>query len=316
MRAELAAERDHRAAVHALLTNKGQTPVERLITYAMVFEVASATSRGKTSADDPEARPVSCVAIGETIGLGHQTVSANITRFDQRGQLRKVTSEKLSRTGKTYNEIAVVLPGDSPLENLRAVATWRRPEGTPHVGGNGERCPNCAGTETKKSVETKTVETTTLACADCGHIHTQTRHTRGIPTTTYSYSQAATDIPTALDTAVLAARRPPTLSSVDTPPEPEATPTPPLSTLGEDTGPSAADTTPTWKDPVSVADTPPRREGRVSTVDTPLPVAAWAGTHPCGECGATCYAPAGTVPRCLPCRRARDAGGDVAAGGG
>ncbi len=41
-------------------------------------------------------------------------------------------------------------------------------------------------------------------------------------------------------------------------------------------------------------------------------VAGWAGTHLCGDCGATCYALAGTTPRCLPCQRGRDAGGDVA----
>jgi squalene cyclase len=53
-------------------------------------------------------------------------------------------------------------------------------------------------------------------------------------------------------------------------------------------------------------------------VDTPPapPVAAWDGTHPCRDCGQTCYARAGTIPRCLPCTRGRPADhwGDVAAG--
>ncbi len=257
LRAELAAEREHRAAVHALVTNTSMTPVERLIAYGLIFEVQSAASRGLTSAEDPEARPVSCVAIGETIGLGHNTVSANIGRFDKRDQLRKVTSEKLSRSGKKYNEIAVYLPGDTVVEKLRTAATWQRPEGTPHVGGNGQRCPNCAGTETKKSVETKTMETTTLSCADCGHVHAQTRRTIGTPTTTYSFHDTA-DVPTMLD---LAAMRGEGVSSVDTPPDPAATLAPDLSTVGANADLSPDDTTPTWKDPVSFADTPPPANG-------------------------------------------------------
>jgi hypothetical protein len=297
LQAELAAEREHRAAVHQILANKHQTPVERIIAYALVSEVHFAASRGKAAPTDPEARPVNCTAIGDTYGFAHQTVSANITRFDQRGQLRKVTSEQISRTGKKYPEIAVVLPGDSPLENLRAVATWRRPEGTKGVGGNGKRCSACDSENVRREVR--------IVCDDCGHVS----------------KPLSTPTPVATDdtrgeswSAIMGVA--PTRSTVDTPPEPDATPAPALSTVGGDTDPSAADPNNMWKDPVSVADTPPRREGRVSTVDTPLPVAAWAGTHPCGECGATCYAPAGTVPRCLPCRRVRDAGGDLAAGGG
>ncbi len=294
LRAELAAEREHRAAVHALVTNKDQTPVERLIAYGLIFEVQSAASRGVAAPEDPEARPVNCTAIGKRIGLTTQTVSANIARFDQRGQVRKVVSMKTTRDGKPYPEIAVYLPGETVAEKLRTAATWQRPEGTKGVGGNGKRCPNCAGTETKKSVETKTVETTTLSCADCGHVHAQTRRTIGTPTTTYSYSTAI-DAPAMLDPEVLAARRatPSTLEGVASP---EALPPPDTNTSVD--GPRVISRTPQ-------ADEQP-----------PPPVAAWAGTHPCRDCGETCYAPAGTVPRCIPCQRARDAGGDVAAAGG
>jgi hypothetical protein len=297
LRDELAAEREHRAIVHRLMTTKGMTPVERVIAYGLVFEVASAASQGKRSDADPEAMPVNCTAIAENVGLKHQTVSANITRFAERGQLLKVTSEKRSRTGKKYNEIAVVLPGGSQLENLRAVATWQRPEGTKGVGGNGNRCSACGSASVHREVR--------IVCDDCGHVSKPLR----VPAPVATEETRGESWGAIMGVA-------PTRSTVDTPPEPDATPAPTLSTVGGDTDPSAADTNSMWKDPVSVADTPPCREGRVSTVDTPLAVAAWAGTHPCGECGATCYAPAGTVPRCLPCGRVRDAGGDLAAGGG
>jgi len=310
LRKELAAEREHRNAVHAVITNKGMTPAEKLIAYALVFEVASVASRGDVSAADPEARPVNCTAIGQHIGMGHAAVSANIKRFHERGQLRAVTTPKATSDGKTFPEIAVRLPGETVLENLRIVATWQRPEGTPHVGGAGNRCPKCNSTTTKTAIETKTVETTILSCADCGHVHTQTHRTIGIPKTTYSFHEAA-DVPTMLDLAAMHGAAP--RSTVD---RPEATPAPDLATVG-----ATADTNTTVERPrVDWRPTAPPTAPR-STVDRPpadeqAPVASWTGTHPCRDCGATCYAPAGAVPRCLPCTRGRPAElwGDIAAG--
>jgi Zn ribbon nucleic-acid-binding protein len=290
LRAELAAERDHRAAVHAVITNGGMTPVERVAAYGLMIEGAAAMSQGKTTEADPEARPVNCTAIAENVGLSRQTVSATITRFAERGQLRKATTTKLARTGTPYTEIAVRLPGDTVLENLRTVATWTRPEGTKHVGGNGHRCPQCNSTTTKKAIETKTVETTTLSCADCGHVHTQTRRAVGKPTTTYSFSDDTT--PPMLDLAAMHGQ--PTPSSVDTPPDPDATPAPDLATVGAST------------DTNTTVDRPRVISRRPQTEQAP-PTASWDGTHPCSDCGATCYAPAGAVPRCLPCTRGRPA---------
>ncbi len=312
LRAELAAERDHRNAVHAVITNKGMTPAEKLIAYALVFEVASVASRGEVSAADPETRPVNCTAIGQHIGMGHAAVSANIKRFAARGQLRAVTTPKATTDGKTFPEIAVRLPGETVIENLRTVATWTRPEGTPHVGGAGNRCPSCNSTSIKTAIETKTVETIIRSCADCGHVHTQTRRTIGIPKTTYSFHEA-TDVPTMLDLAAMRGEAP--RSTVD---RPEATPAPDLATLGVN---ADADANPTVERPrVDWRPTAPPTTPR-STVDRPEttpfpPVASWDGTHPCSECGTTCYAPAGAVPRCLPCTRGRpaDSWGDVAAG--
>ncbi len=210
LRAELAAEREHRAAVHRVLANKHQTPTERIIAYALVFEVHSAASRGKAAPDDPEARPVNCTAIGDTYGFGHQTVSANITRLDQRGQLRKVTSKQIARNG---TEIAVVLPGDSPLESLRAIATWQRPEGTKHVGGNGKRCSACGSENTRREVR--------IVCDDCGHVSKPLSAPAPV---------AAEETRGESWGAIMGLA--PTRSTVDTPPEPEATPAPALSTVG------------------------------------------------------------------------------------
>jgi hypothetical protein len=228
LRKELAAEREHRKAVHALITNDGMTPVERVIAYGLIFAVASAASRDEHSDADPEARPVNCSAIAENVGLTPQTVSANIGRFAERGQLRKVTSPKATRDGKTYREIAVKLAGDTVLENIRTAAGWARPEGTPHVGGNGRRCPNCDSAAYKRTERTATVLTTTIVCADCGHLHDV--RTKELPDAkTYVEYGDFTDTPAMLDLAAMRGER--TLSSVDSPRAPEAAPTPDLATV-------------------------------------------------------------------------------------
>lgn len=317
LRAELAAERDHRATVHRLITNSGMTPVERVIAYGVVLEVAAATSQGKTSDADPEARPINCSAIAENVGLKHQTISANITKFAERGQLRKATTAKLARSGKAYNEIAVCLPGNSLADNLRTAANWQRPAGTKSVGGNGNRCPNCASTTTKKTTETKTTETTTLSCADCGHVHTHSRRTIGVPMTIYDFSDDAAA--PMLDLAAM--RGEPTPSTVDRVPQTTATPAPDLAAMpirlfdaNPTPNPSHRDTNTTVDRPRVISGHPPLATGTLSTVDTP-PSASWDGTFPCSECGATVYAKAGTVPRCLPCGRGRPTAISVMAGG-
>ena len=52
----------------------------------------------------------------------------------------------------------------------------------------------------------------------------------------------------------------------------------------------------------------------MSTVDTRLPVAAWAGTHACTDCGATCYAPAGVTFSAPATKAAGLVIGDIPAG--
>ena len=270
LRKELAAEREHRKAVHALITNDGMTPVERVIAYGLIFAVASAASRDEHSDADPEARPVNCSAIAENVGLKPQTVSANISRFAERGQLRKVTSPKATRDGKTYREIAVHLPGATVLENIRTAASWTRPEGTPHVGGNGRRCPNCDSAAYKRTERTATVLTTTIACADCGHIHDA--RTKELPgAKTYVEYGDFTDTPAVLDLAAMRGER--TLSSVDSPRAPEAAPAPDLATVA---------TLSTLVSPLSPNDTNqtverpriiPRYPPRADIITTPEPIA-------------------------------------------
>jgi hypothetical protein len=303
LREALAAERDHRAAVHAVITNKSMTPAEKLIAYALVFEVASVASLGKTSEADPAARPVNCTEIGKLIGMKHAAVSANITRFEQRGQLQKVTVPKATRDGKKFPEIAVRLPGETVLENLRAVATWQRPEGTKHVGGAGNRCSACGSENTHREVR--------IVCDDCGHVSKPLKATTPAPTEDTRDETWGTIMGVT-----------PPRSTVD---RPEATPAPDLATVGADGAPPPDDRNPTVERPRVVSrPTPPPTAPR-STVDRQrrdeqaLPVASWTGTHPCSDCGATCYTPAGAVPRCLPCARSTvdrcaDPWGDVAAG--
>jgi ribosomal protein L37AE/L43A len=296
-------ERAHRKAVHALITNDGMTPVERVIAYGLIFAVASAVSRDAHADADPEARPVNCSAIAENVGLKPQTVSANIRRFAERGQLRKVTSPKATRDGKTYPEIAVHLPGTTVLENLRAAASWTRPEGTPHVGGNGRRCPKCASTAFKRTERTATVLTTTLACAGCGHIHDE--RTKELPgAKTYVEYGDFTDTPAMLDLAAMPGER--TLSSVDSPPRPETAPAPDLATgdtlSSVDTPLAPHDSKKTVERPRIIPRYPPPDAPTLTSVDSPL-AAPWDGTHDCTACGRTCYARAGTVPRCQPCTR-------------
>jgi hypothetical protein len=297
LQAALAAEREHRAIVHRLMTTKGMTPVERVAAYGLVFEVASAASQGKRSDADPEAVPVNCTAIAENVGLTPQTISANITRFAERGQLRKATTAKVARSGKTYNEIAVRLPGGTLMERLQAVATWQRPEGTKHVGGNGKRCTACGSENVRREVR--------IVCDDCGHVAKPLR----VPPPVAAEETRGESWSAIMGVA-------PTPSSVEAPPRTTVPPEgPEPSTLGATAGLSRNVAQQTVERP-RFSSRYPQPEGTPSSVEAPLPVAAWAGTHPCGDCGVTCYAPAGVVPRCLPCRRARDAGGDVAAGGG
>jgi Zn ribbon nucleic-acid-binding protein len=315
--AAVAAERGRRLdAIDTLLLCAEMSETEKVTAYAVVKTAAVAQER------QPDAAPthkivVNQKAIAGDIGLSRQTIGKKLQIWSGQGYMGKETrgTGRFTKEGREIKETVLSLPGRSLTDNLAMASTWHRPPDAKRHGGNGNRCPQCASTEIKTTIETKTVKTTTRSCASCGHVHKQNSRTVGKPTTTYSFSDDTT--PPMLD---LAAMRGHTVSILDTPPIPPAPDrdrarrTPRVSIL--DTPPVATLPPRTCGTPDKFATPPPA--GTLSGVDSPPapPVASWDGTHPCGDCGATCYAPAGTVPRCLPCTRGRPADhwGDVAAG--
>jgi hypothetical protein len=277
-----------RRAVHELMTVPGMTPVERVVAYGTVNEEASARSRGYVGQHKPGMTTISATTIGESVGLSRQTVSRVLGVFDERGYLRVETLD--AGKGKGKDTTVIRLPAQGQLDNLRLAPTWVRPPGTPHVGGNGERCPKCQSTAQKTTRRRATTLTTTVSCADCGTVlHKPHVQVMGTPVTEVSYEdpEAVAEAWRARD----AGDPPSTLDGVAAPPYAAC--------------------------PESVR-IPCVRPVRGSAIDPPA-LAPWDGTHVCaGGCGRECYAVAGAVPYCLPCARQRaagDAGGEAAAGG-
>jgi len=216
------AERDRRLdALDELLTSKDMLPVDRIVAYGVVK--AGAVAQRQQTGDEP-ARDlvVNQKAIACAINVSRQTVGGKLRQWGDQGHLGKATrpTGQRAKAGDEILETVIQLPARSLTDNIMCAATWTRPPDAPHVGGNGNRCPKCNGATTKKAIETKTIETTTLSCADCGHVHTQTQRTIGRPTTTYSFSDDTT--PPVLDLAAIRGKR--GVASVDTPPVAESTP--------------------------------------------------------------------------------------------
>ncbi len=321
--AAVAAERGRRLdAIDDLLLCAEMSETEKVTAYAVVKTAAVAQGR------QPDAAPthkivVNQKAIAGDIGLSRQTIGKKLQIWSGQGYMGKETrgTGRFTKEGREIKETVLSLPGRSLTDNLAMASTWHRPPDAKRHGGNGNRCPQCAGTTIKTEIETKTVVTKTRRCADCGYIHTQPRRMVGKPTTTYSFSDDTT--PPMLD---LAAMRGHTVSKMDTPPIP---PAPDRDRARRGRGrraPVAPPVAPLTPPPCGTSvqpATPPRCKNAANPVfgcvSPPAPpVASWDGTHPCRDCGATGYARSGTVPRCLPCTRGRpdEPWGDVAAGGG
>jgi ssDNA-binding Zn-finger/Zn-ribbon topoisomerase 1 len=216
------AERDRRLdALDELLTSKDMLPVDRIVAYGVVK--AGAVAQRQQTGDEPTRDlVVNQKAIACAINVSRQTVGGKLRQWGDQGHLGKATrpTGQRAKAGDELLETVIQLPARSLTDNIMCAATWTRPPDAPHVGGNGNRCPKCNGATTKKAIETKTIETTTLSCADCGHVHTQTQRTIGRPTTTYSFSDDTT--PPVLDLAAIRGTR--GVASVDTPPVAESTP--------------------------------------------------------------------------------------------
>ncbi len=215
--AAVAAERGRRLdAIDTLLLCAEMSETEKVTAYAVVKTAAVAQER------QPDAAPthkivVNQKAIAGDIGLSRQTIGKKLQIWSGQGYMGKETrgTGRFTKEGREIKETVLSLPGRSLTDNLAMASTWHRPPDAKRHGGNGNRCPQCASTEIKTTIETKTVKTTTRSCASCGHVHKQNSRTVGKPTTTYSFSDDTT--PPMLD---LAAMRGHTVSILDTPPDP------------------------------------------------------------------------------------------------
>lgn len=219
LRAKLA-EKDRRlAAIHELMTCEGMTPIERVIAYGVSLEAASAQSRQPDDAPAPEL-PINQTAIACNVHVSRQAVGGALKRWSERGHIRKETRQtgQFTRDGDPISETLLRMPAQTLTDNLVMATTWTRPAGTKHVGGNGRRCPNCQGTETKKTVRTVTVRTTTIVCAGCGHVHQTTTKEIGKAETYVQFGDLATDIPVVIDIPGRRQLAPVPPSTVDTPP--------------------------------------------------------------------------------------------------
>ncbi len=267
LRAKLA-ERDQRLrAIHELMTCKGMTPIERIVAYGVSIEAASAESRK----GDGEDLVVNQVAIAENVKVSRQSVGGALKRWSEYGHLQKGSRPTAQRTkaGEPMRETVVRLPAKTLTDNLIIASTWTRPDGAKHVGGNGRRCPKCAATKVIETIETATIETRKVVCADCGHLHEERKKQRGQSHTLVRHRDWAEPTDEA-----------PPLSTVDTPPCPET-----------DRGYNHA------PPPVNAA-TPPPRPG-------PIPRAPFAGDHECCDCRAPLWLPQGGAALCPACARAR-----------
>jgi hypothetical protein len=261
--AALAAERGRRLdAIDTLLTSEDMLPIDRIIAYGVAK--AGALAQGQqTGDDDTRDLVINQKAIACTVHVARQTVGAKLSQWAGQSHLAKTVrpTGQRAKSGEEILETVIQLPGQNLTDNLLLAADWKRPAAAKHVGGNGNRCPQCDGTRIKTAIETKTVKTTTRSCDDCGHVHTRTSRTIGKTTTPYSFSDDTT--PPMLD---LAAMRGGTTSALDTPPIPPApdrrkAQRAPLSTLDTPPPCRAVDTSPLWygcqsRDPAPRA--PPR----------------------------------------------------------
>lgn len=218
---EQLAERDRKiAAIHEIITNEGMTPIERVIAYGVAIEAASAHSRKDEEAVD---LVVNQRAIACNVNVSRQSVGKTLERWSEQGHIRKESrlTGQFSKDGKPLSETLLRLPAQTFTDNLVMATTWKRPEGMPHVGGNGHRCPECQSTKTKKTEETATIVTTVVACADCGHVHNKTQRVLGETKTFVSFSDLSENNDKVVDLAAIRGegrKSPPPVSESPIPP--------------------------------------------------------------------------------------------------
>jgi hypothetical protein len=170
-RGQLADERGRTLdAIDELMTAPNMTPVERIVAYGVVKAGASAQEQQTEDAPTREL-VVNQKAIACDINVSRQTVGKALKQWDGQGYMGKEArpTGQRAKSGEEILETVIQLPARGFTDNLIIAATWRRPEGAKHVGGNGNRCPECGSSQRKSTERHVTVRTTIDACKDCGH---------------------------------------------------------------------------------------------------------------------------------------------------
>jgi hypothetical protein len=229
LRGHLADERGRRLnAIDELLINPKMTETEKVVAYAVVRAAAVAQER------QPEDAPTRKLVVNQTAmacdtGVSRQTFGKTLTRWTGQEYLRKEArgTGKFTKKGNEIEETLIELPARSFTDNLALASTWQRAPNAPKQGGNGERsCPECGGTKCKRTARTVTVRTTTIACATlgCNHVYeVTTKEIKGTASTFMDEFDRAPDISTMIDLAQIRRGQ----ASVDTPPVPKVSATPP-----------------------------------------------------------------------------------------
>jgi hypothetical protein len=204
-RGQLADERGRRLdAIDKLLTAPNMTPIGRVIAYGVVKTGASAQER---QAEDASTRElvVNQKAIACDLNVSRQTVGKTLKQWDEQGYMRKFArpTGQRANTGEEILETVIQLPARALTDNLIIAATWQRPEGAKHVGGNGNRCPECGSSQRKSTERHVMVRTTIDACKDCGHVLGERSKEIGKAKTICRDYDAEADVSTMVDLAKL-----------------------------------------------------------------------------------------------------------------
>lgn len=281
----------NRLTFAALRAGGGGTPLMKKVGRAGLGLVVEWDARRHQGHDqiDPETGErwveVDLGAAGENVGLADDATGATLTFLCAEGLARKrvkwsTIEHPAPGQFPRRKQLLVHFPQGTREAALAAIAALR-PEATATVQPHGGRRVRC---DKHPEAGTKTTTTSVTTCGECGDV---------------------------LDSP------PPRVAWHDATGQRTDPPAPPTEVQPQDAGYkltySERDTT-TTEDPANLQ--PQLAVEPPPTATAPPSVASWDGTHPCRDCGATCYAPAGAVPRCLPCTRGRpaDPWGDVAAG--
>ena len=274
----------NRLTFAALRAGGGGTPLMKKVGRAGLGLVVEWDARRHQGHDqiDPETGErwveVDLGAAGENVGLADDATGATLTFLCAEGLARKrikwLTIENPAPDQfPRRKQLLVHFPQGTREAALAAIAALR-PEITATVQPHGGKRTRCAK---HPEAGTKTTTTSVTTCAACGDV---------------------------LESP------PPRVEWHDADGRRADPPTPPTEVQPQDAGYKLTYSGETPDAPEEAVDLKPQDavEPPPTAIHPPLIAApaSWDGTHPCSDCGATVYAKAGAVPRCLPCVRRRD----------